>query len=95
MLEQINSPEDVKKLTLKQKQELANEIRNLGFNVEIEMNNRKLKKSIDYANKEKIPYVIVLGEDEVNRKSFNIKNMFSGEQKEIAFDDLTIINEIK
>ena len=27
MLEQINSPEDVKKLTLKQKQELAKEIR--------------------------------------------------------------------
>lgn len=74
---------------------LANEIRNLGYNVEIEMNNRKFKKSMDYANKEKIPYVIVLGEDEVSKKSFNIKNMFSGEQREITFDDLTKINEIK
>ena len=74
---------------------LANEIRNLGYNVEIEMNNRKFKKSMDYANKEKIPYVIVLGEDEVSKKSLNIKNMFSGEQREITFDDLTKINEIK
>lgn len=74
---------------------LANEIRNLGYNVEIEMNNRKFKKSMDYANKEKIPYVIVLGEDEVSKKSFNIKNMFSGEQRKITFDDLTKINEIK
>ena len=74
---------------------LANEIRNLGYNVEIEMNNRKFKKSMDYANKEKMPYVIVLGEDEVSKKSFNIKNMFSGEQREITFDDLTKINEIK
>ena len=74
---------------------LANEIRNLGFNVEIEMNNRKFKKSMDYANKEKIPYVIVLGEDEVDKKSFKIKNMFTGEQIEIAFDDLNKINEIK
>lgn len=74
---------------------LANEIRNLGFNVEIEMNNRKFKKSMDYANRENIPFVIVLGEDEVNKKSFNIKNMFSGEQIEIAFGDLTKINEIK
>ena len=74
---------------------LANEIRNLGFNVEIEMNNRKFKKSMDYANKEKIPYVIVLGEDEVEKKSFKIKNMFTGEQIEIAFNDLTKINEIK
>ena len=51
---------------------LANEIRNLGFNVEIEMNNRKFKKSMDYANREKIPYVIVLGEDEISKNSFNI-----------------------
>ncbi len=50
---------------------------------------------MDYANKEKMPYVIVLGEDEVSKKSFNIKNMFSGEQREITFDDLTKINEIK
>ena len=74
---------------------LANEIRNLGFKVEIEMNSRKLKKAIDYANKEKIPYVIVLGEDEVNKRSFNIKNMSSGIEKVIAFDELTKINEIK
>ena len=73
---------------------LANEIRNLGFNVEIEMNNRKFKKSMDYANKEKTPYIIVLGEDEVSRKSFNIKNMFTGEQTEIQFNELTKINEI-
>ena len=73
---------------------LANEIRNLGFNVEIEMNKKKFKKSMDYANKEKIPYVIVLGEDEVNKKSFNIKNMFSGEQIEIQFDKLSKIKEI-
>ena len=74
---------------------LANEIRNLGFNVEIEMNNRKFKKSMDYANREKIPYVIVLGEDEISKKCFNIKNMFTGEQIEIQFNDLIKINEIK
>ena len=74
---------------------LANEIRNLGYNVEIEMNNRKFKKSMDYANREKIPYVIVLGEDEISKKSFNIKNMFTGEQIEIQFNDLIKINEIK
>ena len=74
---------------------LANEIRNLGFNVEIEMNNRKFKKSMDYANREKIPYVIVLGEDEISKKSFNIKNMFTSEQIEIQFNDLTKIMELK
>ena len=73
---------------------LANQIRNLGYRVEIEMNRKKIKKSMDYANKEKIQYVIVLGENEVNRKSVNIKNMFTGKQIEISFDELYKINEI-
>ena len=73
---------------------LANEIRDLGFKVEIEMTRKKFKKSMDYANKEKIPYIIVLGEDEVKRKSFNIKNMNTGEQTEIKFDNLDKIEEI-
>lgn len=73
---------------------LANEIRELGFNVEIEMNKRKFKKSMDYANKTKIPYVIVLGEDEIKNNSFNIKNMFSGIQTKIDIDNLDIIKDI-
>lgn len=73
---------------------LANSIRNIGYNVEIEMNNRKLKKSMEYANREKIPFVIVLGEDEINKKSFNIKNMFNGKEFEIQFDNLNEIKDI-
>ena len=62
---------------------LANEIRNLGYKVEIEMTNKKIKKCMEYANKEKIPYVIVLGENEINNKYFNIKNMFKKEEIKI------------
>lgn len=54
---------------------LANEIRNLGYKVDIEMNSRKIKKSMEYANKENIPYVIVLGSDEVSSNSFKLKDM--------------------
>ena len=42
---------------------LANQFRKNGYNVDIEMNKRKLKKSLDYANREKIKYVIVIGTD--------------------------------
>ena len=73
---------------------LANDIRELGYNVEVEMNNRKFKKSMDYANREKIQYVIVLGEDEVNKQSFNTKDMFTGEQTEISFNNLDKIKDL-
>ena len=67
---------------------LANEIRNLGYNVEVEMNNRKLKKSMDYANKEGIKYVIIIGSNELETGNIIIKDMINGNNIE------TRINEI-
>ena len=66
---------------------LANNIRNLGYK-------KKFKKSMDYANKEKIPFVIVLGENEVNSKSFNLKDMFNSKEYKIEFDKLQKIKQI-
>lgn len=66
---------------------LANELRNMGYKVDIEMNDKKLKKSMEYANKEKIPYVIVLGQEEISNDSIKIKDMFNNNE--------TIINGLK
>lgn len=71
---------------------LANRLRALGYRVDIEMNNRKLKKSLDYANKELISYVIILGEDEVLQNSFKLKDMKNS--KEYIIDNCNI-NTIK
>ena len=57
---------------------LANQFRKNGYNVDIEMNKRKLKKSLDYANREKIKYVIVIGTDEISSGQLKIKNMDDG-----------------
>ena len=73
---------------------LANNLRKLGYKVDIEMNDRKLKKSFEFANRENIPYVIVLGEDEVNNNYFNLKNMITGEQEKIDINNLEQIKKI-
>ena len=73
---------------------LANELRNLGYNVEIEMEDKKLKKSLDFCNKEQIPYVIILGEDEITNKVFKIKNMLNREEIEIDFNNINKIKEM-
>ena len=73
---------------------LANRLRNLNYNVEIDMLKRKLKKSLDYANKVKIPYVIILGETEVNEKKFKLKNMYTGEETIIELYNLDRITQI-
>ncbi|MBQ9834255.1 MAG: histidine--tRNA ligase [Bacilli bacterium] len=73
---------------------IANMLRYLDYNVEIEMKNKKLKKSLDYANKEKIPYVIILGEDEIKKRVFCIKDMFNNSNLEIEFDNLDSLKNI-
>ncbi len=66
--------------TEKESLTLANKIRNMKINVDIDMRNKKLKKSLEYADRVKIEYVIVYGEDEVNKKTFKLKNMVTKEE---------------
>ena len=54
---------------------LANSLRKDDIKVLIEMNNRKLKKVFESADKNNVPYVIVLGENEVNEGTIEIKDM--------------------
>ncbi len=70
---------------------LAVELRGLGYKVELEMTGKKLKKSFEYANREGIPYVIVLGEDEVGKGEFKVKNMATGEETPVKRDNLAEI----
>lgn len=73
---------------------LANKLRDLGIKVDLEMNNKKLKKSLDFCNKENIPYVIILGEDEINNNSFKLKDMINKEEILINMNELDKVKEI-
>ena len=60
---------------------LANDLRSKGINTEIYLNDKKLKAKMKYADKLQIPYVIVIGEDEVKSGIIKIKNMKTGEEE--------------
>ena len=64
----------------------ANALRQAGINTEIYFDNKKIKAKFKYADRLKIPYVIVIGEDEITSGKLTLKNMETGkqEQKEIA-----------
>ena len=62
--------------------ELATELRNIGINTEVYLNNKKLKAKMKYANKLEIPYVIVIGYDEIQSGKIKVKNMQTGEEVE-------------
>lgn len=73
---------------------LANDLRRLGINVEVEMNSKKVKKCLDYANKEKINYVIVMGEEEINNQYFKLKDMFNNKEDIIYMNDVKKILDL-
>jgi len=83
-------PMNTKKESLK----LANDLREFDIKVDIEMKDKKLKKSLDFANKENIPYVIVLGEDEINNNNFKLKDMKNNQEYEIPMNELAKVKKI-
>ena len=52
------------------------------------MSNKKIKKCFEWANKKNIPYVAVIGDDEITNQKLNIKNMITGESFEYPFDNI-------
>ena len=60
---------------------LATELRKNGINTEVYLNEKKLKAKFKYADKLQIPYVIVIGEEEINNNEVTLKNMKTGEEK--------------
>ena len=76
--------------------EVATKLRTEGINTQIYTNQDKIKKQFQYANKLNIPYVIVIGEDEIKDNKVSLKDMISGEQKEISIEEaIKIINGVQ
>ena len=71
----------------------ANVLRKAGINTEIYFDDKKMKAKFKYADKLKIPYVIVIGEDEINMGKVTLKNMETGEQQQMELE--VVINKLK
>jgi len=69
--------------------ELSIRLRQTGIGVELYPDDRiKLDKQLQYAARKKIPYVVILGPEEVAKDMVTLKNMSIGEQKQLPTDKL-------
>ncbi len=71
-----------------QAQTFAGELRRQGVNVAVDFGEKKLGDQIKAASKHKIPYLIVLGENELASGSFAVRELASGEEKKLARKEL-------
>ena len=61
---------------------LAKELRGQGKNVLVGLEEQKVGKALEFANKKQISKVVILGEDEVKKGVYKIKDMASGREEE-------------
>jgi histidyl-tRNA synthetase len=47
-----------------------------------------MKKQMGYANAKEIPYVVLVGENEMNTGKLTLKNMTTGEQTQVDINEL-------
>ncbi len=69
------------------------ELREKNIRCELYPSDNKIKKQMDYANQRGIDYVVLIGEEELNKNIFKLKDMSSG--KESSFDLNKIVSELE
>ncbi len=67
---------------------LLKKLRAAGINTEIYPEAAKMKKQMGYADKKGIPFVAIVGENEMQRATVSLKDMASGEQTELRPEEL-------
>lgn len=75
--------------------QLVNEVRGSGVIVETDYMDRSVKAQMKYANKLGVNYTVIIGSQELEENKARVKDMESGEQTELALDQIAsyIINQ--
>ena len=60
---------------------LATQLRQAGIRTQLYTEQKKFKQKMSYADKLGVPYILLLGEDEITQGKVSLKNMTTGEQQ--------------
>jgi len=74
---------------------ILSRFRDAGIGSEIYPDHAKLKKQMSYANQKFIPYVALVGEEEINKNVISLKDMVTGEQRECSVEEAIMLIQSK
>ena len=66
----------------------AKALREVGIATEVYPDSAKMKKQMEYANRRQIPYVVIIGSNELAEGKATVKNMTTGEQNLVTFEEI-------
>ena len=67
---------------------LLAELHESGISAEIYPDAAKMKKQLDYANRKRIPFVVLVGENEMKEGKLTLKDMITGEQSTLTWEEV-------
>ncbi len=67
---------------------LLKQLRDAGIASELYPDSAKMKKQMEHANRRGIPFVVIIGSNEIEQQKATVKNMTTGEQQSVAFSEL-------
>jgi histidyl-tRNA synthetase len=67
---------------------VIDKLRKAGIPVDMDISSRAISKNLDYVDKLDIPYALIIGKKEINQHKFTLRNMKSGKEKLISYEDL-------
>jgi histidyl-tRNA synthetase len=79
-----NVNEEVKKEVIK----LASKLRENGIFCQTDLMNRNLKKQLEYADTLEIPFVVIVGPEELKKNKVKLKDMVLNKEMEVKTEDL-------
>ena len=93
--ETVSSPADA--LVIPMTEELgpavtaATVLRSGGVRTQLYVEKKKFKAKMTYADRQKIPFVVFLGEDEIRENLVSVKNMQTGEQQKLSVAEAALM----
>ena len=65
---------------------IANNLRSLGYNVQMGLDKQGLGKALDYGSKINATFVVIFGENEKKDSNYLVKDMRTGDQQSVFYE---------
>jgi len=76
--------------TLEKSLGILKKLRQANLKCDIDLNDRGISKNLEYASKYEIPYVVLIGKDELKQNKVKLRDMKTGKEKLLAVNELIL-----
>ncbi|MBI3461306.1 hypothetical protein HY009_10305, partial [Candidatus Acetothermia bacterium] len=78
------------KAIVKEGRQIAQQLRRAGINTDMDLAGKGISDNLKYANAYAIPYVLIVGPDELSQNKVKLRDMRSGQEEMLSVEDVIV-----